>query len=121
MRVLTLSNDSIRLTEKCRPTSRRKGMYSSRSSHSALSIITASVGPSPKRITLSKAVLIEAMLAAIVAASVILRWSSRNEGSPILVVPPPMMTSGRPPTCCNRRSIIMLARWPTCRLGAVQS
>ncbi len=67
MRLFMLSNDSMRLTEKWRPTSRRNGMYSRRSSQSALSIITASVGPLPKVSTLSKAVLIESMFDRIVS------------------------------------------------------
>src|SRR3546814_6047411 len=41
-RSLTESKLSIRLTEKCWPTARRKGMYSSASSHWALTSITAS-------------------------------------------------------------------------------
>src|SRR5688500_19827452 len=41
-------HDALPISEKCWPISRRKGIYSSLSSHSALSSMMASVGPSPK-------------------------------------------------------------------------
>src|SRR3546814_12952462 len=64
---------------KCWPISRRKGMYSSLSSHSALSSITASVGPSPKLRNCSNIGLIEAVLEAITSSLISLRASSRPE------------------------------------------
>ena len=61
--MLTLSKVSMRLMVKCRPTSRRNGTYSSPDSHSSLSSMIASVGPSPKVRKRSNTLRMPAMLA----------------------------------------------------------
>ena len=111
----------MRLTEKWRPYSRRKGMYAKLSSQSALLTMTASVGPSPNLRKRANTDLMVSMLAAIWASLSSRRDSSLPEGSPTFVVPPPISTMGLWPLRCRTRNSMMEIRLPTCRLGAVQS
>ena len=96
-------------------------MYESPSSQSALFIITASVGPSPKVRNCENTRSMPSRLAAIRSSESSWRESSLPEGSPTLVVPPPMSTIGLCPVRCHQRSSMMGISEPTCRLSAVQS
>ncbi len=96
-------------------------MYSSRSSQSALSTMTASDGASPKPRYLSKTCWMPALLWAMSSSDSSLRASSLNDGSPIFEVPPPISTIGLWPVFCIQRSSMICSSEPMCRLSAVQS
>ena len=96
-------------------------MYESPSSQSALFIIAASVGPSPKTRNCEKTRLMPSMLASIRSSDRSWRDSSLPDGSPTLVVPPPIRTIGLWPACCHQRSSMIGINEPTWRLSAVQS
>ncbi len=100
--------------------SRRKSSSDQGRSQSALSTISAPVGPSKSRKRPSCRRW-RSTLAATDASSSRGRSSDRPLGSPISPVPPPITTIGLPPARWRCASSITGTRLPTWRLGAVGS
>ncbi len=103
---------SMRFTEKCRPMSRSISIQPSVVSHSALSVMIASFGPSPKVRNFEKTVLMLALLASISSSVSILRDSSRPDGSPTMVVPPPISAMALLPVRWSQCSIMICTSEP---------
>ena len=117
----TESIDSMRFTEKWRPTSRSISIQFSVVSHSALSMVMASRGPSPKLRKRENTLKMPRLLDWISSTVRMRRVSSRPDGSPTIVVPPPISAIALFPVCWSQCSIMICTSEPTCKEGAVQS